>query len=479
MAGKGGRSQIVLDWFNVSYKSVFLIVCAGIAVIAGGVTYWVYSTRAPASRAIREAAVEYERASAFGGDPRWTEPLGNARASLGEARSQFQGRSFRAAKESAERSAAWSRRVLRSSGDKSDAKQVHFSRIEGDVRVKRAGQFAWESAHRDTALSIGDQVKTSSSASAQIVYFDGTKTTIQPGSLLEIKDLYENPVTKVRKVAEKLNWGEVTASTQRHNVDGSFHEIKTEAAAAKSEDEAEVHVAYDADKGTASFDVFGGRVEVAGPDRKEVLGPGERIRASSDGRLASKEVLPGVPRLVSPPDQRVFIYEDPAAATTRLAWERVPGAARYHLMISDRYLFTHCLYDAHRSETDVVIDGITPGDYYWKVAAVSPSGVQGPFSEGRGFRVATQSIRDTTDTTPPALEITDLVQTGAMLILNGKTEPGAQVWVGNDKVDVADDGTFYTVVRLRKEGWNDLSVVAQDAAGNQATVNEKAYVEIY
>jgi hypothetical protein len=41
MAGKGGRSQIVLDWFNVSYKSVFLIVCAGIAVIAGGVTYWV------------------------------------------------------------------------------------------------------------------------------------------------------------------------------------------------------------------------------------------------------------------------------------------------------------------------------------------------------------------------------------------------------------------------------------------------------
>ena len=53
------------------------------------------------------------------------------------------------------------------------------------------------------ALEIGDQVKTSSSASAQLIHFDGTLTTVQPGSLLEIRDLYEDPVTKVRRVREK------------------------------------------------------------------------------------------------------------------------------------------------------------------------------------------------------------------------------------------------------------------------------------
>ena len=157
----------------------------------------------------------------------------------------------------------------------------------------------------------------------------------------------------------------------------------------------------------------------------------------------------------------------------------MPGVRRYHLLISDRYLFTEPLYDAEREDTNVVIDGVTPGEYYWKVAAVSSSGVQGPFSQTREFRVTTQTIRDTGDTTPPRLEITDMVQTGAMLIINGTTEPGAQVWVENDKVDVSEDGTFYTVLRLQKEGTNVLKIVAQDAAGNQKVVEHQAYVESY
>jgi predicted phage tail protein len=360
-----------------------------------------------------------------------------------------------------------------------DDAQVNFHRVEGDVRVKRAGGFSWESADVETPLGIGDQIKTSASASAEIIYFDGTKTTIQPGSLLVIKELYENPVTKVRKVSEKLNWGEARASTQRRNVDGSFHQVETEKVKARTEDEGEFRVAYDQEKKTGSFAVFGGRIEVAGPERKEVVNAGERIRSNAEGGLSSKELLPGVPRLVSPPDQRIFIYEKPEKATTRLAWERVPGAKRYHLLISDRYLFTEPLYDAARTDTDVVIDGITPGEYYWKVAAVSQSDVEGPFSPTREFRVTTQTIRDTGDTTPPRLEITDLVQTGAMLIINGTTEPGAQVWVDNDKVDVSDDGTFYTVLRLRKEGTNVLKIVAQDAAGNQEVKTHQAYVESY
>jgi len=105
--------------------------------------------------------------------------------------------------------------------------------------------------------------------------------------------------------------------------------------------------------------------------------------------------------------------------------------------------------------------------------------VKGPFSETRQFRVTTQTIRDTGDNTPPKLEVTDLVQTGAMLIINGRTEPGAQVWIDNDKVDVSDDGTFYTVLRLRQEGMNELRIVAQDTAGNQEVKTHQAYVELY
>jgi len=108
---------------------------------------------------------------------------------------------------------------------------------------------------------------------------------------------------------------------------------------------------------------------------------------------------------------------------------------------------------------------------------VSANGVLGPYSETRHFQVTTQQLRDKRDTTPPILEITDRVQTGPMLILNGRTEPGALLWVDNEKLDVYDDGTFYAVVRLRKEGVNEIQLVSQDAAGNTTKLTDRAYVD--
>ena len=88
----------------------------------------------------------------------------------------------------------------------------------------------------------------------------------------------------------------------------------------------------------------------------------------------------------------------------------------------------------------------------------------GPFSSMRRFRVSSEKIRDRSDTEPPELEITEFVPIGMMVIVNGRTEPGATLWAENEQIDVSDDGTFYTVIRLRKEGVNELRFVAQDTA---------------
>jgi hypothetical protein len=203
------------------------------------------------------------------------------------------------------------------------------------------------------------------------------------------------------------------------------------------------------------------------------------MRADAAGQLQAKEVLPGVPRLVAPADQKIFVHEDPSKASTTLSWDKTQGAARYHLVISDRLLFTAALYEADRLETTVQLEGIQRGEYYWKVASVTAAGIRGPYSEPWRFRVSTQSLHDQEDTTPPILEITENVQSGPMLILNGRTEPGALLWVDNEKVDVTDSGTFYAVVRLRKEGVNDISLMAQDASGNVRKLNHRAYVDPY
>ena len=478
------KPRVILDWFTVSYRSVATgVVLVVAAALAAGWYFFFYAPNKPrqeAKDAIARAEERLAEAWQYPATGHLEEVRGSARSALAEGRDAFQRRQFDDARIAAIRSENFSQKAIDlARGEGTASKDVRIYHLEGDVRVKRAGEFNWETADRKLLLRVGDQVKTGGSGSVQLIYFDGTMTTINPGSLLEIREIHEDMATKVRRVSEKLTWGEVLASTQKKNVDGSFHEVSTEKVSARSEEAGEFRVVSDKESRASSVDVFQGRLQIASAGRVERLESGERIRADASGELQAKEVLPGVPRLVAPADQKIFVHEDPSKASTTLAWEKTPGAARYHLMISDRLLFTGALYDADRVETTVQIDGIQRGEYYWKVASVSSAGIRGPYSEPWRFRVTSQSLHDRDDKTPPVLQITENVQSGPMLILNGRTEPGALLWVDNEKVDVTDSGTFYAVIRLRKEGVNDVLLLAQDATGNSTKLTHRAYVDPY
>jgi hypothetical protein len=484
MSREPQRTSVLLDWFNVSYRSVV----AGLAVLVviAGLAGWYFLFVRPAGPkleaqdAIARATERLAEAAGYPSEGRLDEVRASARAALDEARGLLARSQYDDSRVSAIRSENLSQKAIdMARGERTTAGEVRILKLDGDVRVKKAGEFAWDRLDRGTVLRVGDQIKTAASASVEIIYFDGTVTRVQPGSLLEIRRLREDPATRVREVSEKLNWGEVVASTRKKNVEGSYHEVATERVSARTDEEGQFRVAVDQTAKTAAFDVFQGKVRVAAPDRTEDVTAGERMRAGADGQLMAKEVLPGVPRLIAPSDERVFVYEAPSNESTTLNWEKVPGAARYHLLISGKPLFASTLYDGERVETSVVWEAVPEGEYYWKVAAISGSGVRGPYSEPRRFRVTTQRIRDREDTTPPTLKIDPPIQTGPMLIINGRTEPGASLWVDNEKVDVYDDGTFYAVIRLRKEGANDVTIVAQDAAGNSAKHVHRAYVESY
>jgi hypothetical protein len=478
------RASIQVEWFNVTYRSViFTIGLFGLCFVgAAGWWYWFHrhAPRQSAAHAIDRAGHKLADATAATGPEPFAEVVDSASSALDEARREFAGSEWDRARVAAIRSENLSIKALElAHGDQGGTRMVRFYRIEGDVRVKRSGEFSWKSADSDMVLQIGDQVKTSSSGSAQLIYFDGTLTTIKGGSLLEIRDLYEDPVTKVRRVREKLNWGELNASTRERNVRGSYHEVATEAVAARAEEGSEFRVVYDRGRGTATFDVFDGRIEVANDDRKATLDAGERVSADAAGRLRAKEALPDVPRLISPADQRVFIHEDPSRAHVNLSWEPVTAAQRYRLVIAEKPLFTKPLYDAERSDTAAIVEGVPVGSYYWRVAAISQGGGLGPYSDARRFRVASERIHDASDTEPPLLEIAEFVPIGSMVIVNGRTEPGATLWVDEEKVDVADDGRFYAVVRLRREGLNRIRFVAQDTAGNESELQKTTVVETY
>jgi len=484
MSRRSPRNTIILDWFNVTYRSVAWTVLAVVALAGGAGGYWYWSVqvrpREAAVEAIDRAAMLLARAERVPGDDRSEEILASARAALDDARARFGLPEYREARQAALQSSDLSMRVLdRAQGNREDPRSVRFVDLEGDVKVKLAGEFAWTAANGRMTLSVGDQVKTAANGSAVLLYFDGTKTTVKPGSLLEIRDLSEDPVTRVRRVREKLNWGRIEASTQKGNVSGSVHEMATNSAVARAEEEGEYAVSHEEGSGRSSFSTFtGGTLRIATSGRQAALAEGERIVAESDGALSAKDQLPGVPRLTAPQDQKVFVTDDSDGMNISVTWDPVGGARSYRLMIASEALFTDPLYDALRTDTRVPVD-VAPGEYFWRVAAATAAGLEGQFSETRHFRVTTQRIRDSSDTTPPDLEISDAVVSGNMLILNGRTEPGSTLWIDNEKQEIDAAGAFSTVVRLRHEGWNDIQLVAQDAAGNERRVTHRVHLDPY
>ena len=127
----------------------------------------------------------------------------------------------------------------------------------------------------------------------------------------------------------------------------------------------------------------------------------------------------------------------------------------------------------------VQIPGLQEGNYYWRVSVIDGANVESPFSETRKFKVASSRERRTDDTTPPPLEVVDFLPSGHLVIINGRTEPGAVLSVDGQSVDVYDDGAFTAVVRMKKDGMNQVEIAAQDPAGNVTRMRRSVYVESY
>ena len=478
-----------LDWVNVQYRNLYI---AGAAIALLGIllatAFGLRESIADLlSGARKEARVEIQaaerlvgEASVYARDPKTSQLRDTSAVKLEEARTQYGRRDYQDARTSAIVAQNYAQKVIdMGRGESETSREVRFYKIEGEVRVKRAGQFHWEDATSRMLLRIGDQIKTGAHSGAQIIYFDGTTTTVRPESLLEIKDLYEEPTTRERRVKEKLNWGEVETSTRKANVAGSFHEVQSESASARTSEESEFKVAYDRADESGSISLSAGRVDVATERAKVTVKAGERVTVDK-GVLGAVEKLPPAPRPLVPADQKIFVYATPQSSATTLAWEKVPGAEQYRLQLSDRSLFSDLLLDKADVRTSTVeLPGLPPAAYFWRVSAQDAEGRSSPYSPGRKFRITTTEVRDRRDKTPPVLAVQDFIQNGPYVIVNGKTEPDATLWVEGERMDVDESGGFYAVVRLKREGLNQVRIVAQDAAGNETRKSLEAYLEGY
>jgi len=484
MATRKSRQPIILDWFNVSYRALFTTII--VLIVAGGAgSYFAYlkifyegSPKAEARQAINDAEEGLRRAGPVAYQDATTELKQTAQRLLSDARRQYDATNYMDARKAAVEAKLNADKAI-ALGRGESAREVQFYRVEGDVKVKRVRELIWVDAEQGMSLSAGDQIKTSSRASAQIIYFNGTITTVKPGSLLEIRDLYDNPATRVQHVRERLREGRITASTQEPVAEGSFHEVSTENSVATSADRSDFEVTYDRKQEKTQVEVFTGRATLAAGNAPPVpVATAQRATVDSTAVMSPVEALPPSPILLSPVDQKIYLLREEQPPVVELMWEPVEMAVGYRLQISAQPLFSQPIADMNPlRSTAATIPDVREGGYYWRVAALFSNGTEGPFATARKFKVVSGRVAQTGDTTPPTMQIDNFLVFSSQVIVRGRTEPGALLTVGGQRVDVYDDGSFTTVVPLKHEGMNRVLFVAQDMAGNENRLERAATVD--
>jgi hypothetical protein len=345
---------------------------------------------------------------------------------------------------------------------------ARFRSIDGTVRVKPVGTFEWLPADGRTVLRRGDLVRTGDGAAAEIQFFDGTTVHVRPDSLITIEETTEDPSTKRRRVAWHISSGEVNFQTARRNVPGSATEVSTPTVRTTTGELTDGGIRV-AESGDSDLRIYRGSTEVTTKTGEKVaLGASEALKVDASGRAGPKQALPSIPALLAPSHQAEISYPDPTRASTLLVWRPVGGAAGYHVMLDYSAYFNRPLVDSKHTETSVEVRGLDPGKYYWRVAAVDKEGLEGAFSDFARFTVSHRGAGGTGSGPPPPLSIEAIEVRANILQVKGRTEPGASLTVNGQRVDVATDGTFNEYILLDKPGRQTVVTRATGLQGGVA-----------
>jgi glucodextranase-like protein len=414
--GKGAGADDLLDWFTVSYRSIYAAV-ALVLVLAAGYGYWYWK--------------------GGGSKPPLPQPSAEPTASAG-------------------------------------AQGASFEDFDGSVQVKKAGQLEWIPATKQMVLNQDDRVRTGSGAGAAIRLASGIMYRMKADSLMTIEREGVDAVNK--------RPGGVTAALQSGGVNFSTGAasatITTPLTRTTTGQNTQGEVAV-GQSGESVAKVFSGSAttETAKGDKVD-LRSNEAVLVDAAGKSGAKTTMPGVPVLMAPPHQSEISYVNPALSLTLLVWKGPPNAT-YHILVDFTPSFNRPLVDQKGWKlSSLELRGLEVGKYYWKVAAVDASGLEGSPSELAFFSVTKPSPGQQGQDTPPTLTLDALEPKSNILHVKGRTAPGASLTVNGQRVDVQNDGTFNEFITLDKPG-KQIVVIRATSIGGGVTEEKRPVVVTY
>lgn len=474
----GRKYEVELDYTYISKASVKKVVVGFVCVLVAAVAavLWIMhepSAEARAKSAIARAQSDLEAARGTPQAKAHAETLDVASRKLAEAQ---------AARDAGRHPEALAHAVevqrlaqqVKQAVQESDAQVFD---VGGKVELQRASRDRWETARVGMRLFEGDFIKTGANGTADIVSSDGTLFRVKPDSLFEVQRTVKvegaAPGQSSRRSKVKLTYGTIDIGTGEK----SSSTVATDAGAAEVSESSRVGV--DVDTTRTDVRAYGGQATFARPGgEKIVLGQREAVSLSREG-TETKFTLPEAPAPTHPENN--VSYDINRREPVALRWAKVPVAARYKLQIARSRLFVpdSVIVDlADREGTEAVVKVNDEGSYFWRVASVTKENVASEWSEVRRFKVLTEQAA-TADRRPPDLQVDRPKVFNTVVIVSGKTEPGASVTVNGEPADADSSGAFKKTITLHQEGFNTIVFKATNGAGLETVKKEIVNIQIY
>ncbi|MDJ0655537.1 MAG: LysM peptidoglycan-binding domain-containing protein [Xanthomonadales bacterium] len=261
----------------------------------------------------------------------------------------------------------------------------------------------WLPAARGDQLAEQDGIRTRRSSSAELRFNDNSTLRLSEYSqvFLEEKSTSLRGVDsgriEVRRGSAELVFQPLTKRrTEIELVSGS-------AVSRPQPDiggQARVAAATDEETGSARVMVYRGESEVQASGQTVEVKAGMGTAVPRDGPPQPPEKLLSSPDGLAPADGSVW-----QVANRSMSWQAVPGASSYRVEVC---LDARCAELVQRSDAvdqtrwSPQLDRV--GDYFWRVRAVAPSGLEGYASEPSTFRLASITV----DRLPPSVAVVPL-----------------------------------------------------------------------
>ena len=345
-------------------------------------------------------------------------------------------------------------------------------RVSGTVD-ERPAPVPWLGALDGDLLLEKDGIRTGPGSSSVLLFTDGTELALVEGSQVILARAGRS-LEGVDQRSVEIVEGQAELASIESGAPAADIEIVVGGAVAKPRSGARGELqtrARKAETGGAAVMMYEGSGAVEAAGRKVEVERGMGTAVPESGPPAPPEKLLPAVRTLGPPPGARLPYPDP-----ELAWEAVDGAASYTLeLCTDAACREAYLRQTGLSATTTWrAESLAVATHYWRVTAVSPSGLDGYPSEVAAFTVLT----DERDREAPV----------AVFELDGPTvDRRGEVYFGSGatvRVAVTDEpggvaswhplidgrrGSMEELTGVWTDGAHSIDVAATDRLGNEAT----------